>query len=110
MHSCARFDAAVGLVDAPAFVDREGILCAALPAGVRLIFVQGIDTLQHFLAPQYHGDGQSRLRIPCNNALLLMMMVTVLSSRCTRNVVELKVDPQRESAICEAAREWVEAN
>ena len=50
-------NAAVGLVDAPAFVHKAEILHAALPAGAQLTFVQGIDTLERFLAPRYYGDG-----------------------------------------------------
>jgi nicotinamide-nucleotide adenylyltransferase len=100
--------AAVGLVDAPAFVHKAEILRAALPAGVQLTFVQGIDTLERFLAPRYYGDGSITAM---HVALRRFFAPDGDNSRiiCTRRVVEL-ADRQGESAIFEAAREWVEAN
>jgi nicotinamide-nucleotide adenylyltransferase len=50
-------DAAIGLVDAPAFVHKAERLRTALPAQAQLAFVQGIDTLERFFASQYYGDG-----------------------------------------------------
>jgi nicotinamide-nucleotide adenylyltransferase len=101
-------NAAVGLVDAPAFVHKAEILRAALPAGVQLTFVQGIDTLERFLAPRYYGDGSITAM---HAALRRFFAPDGDNSRiiCTRRVVEL-ANPQGESAILEAAREWVEAN
>lgn len=101
-------NAAVGLVDAPAFVHKAEILRAALPAGAQLTFVQGIDTLERFLAPRYYGDGSITAM---HAALRRFFAPDGDNSRiiCTRRVMEL-ADPQRESAIFEAAREWVEAN
>ncbi|KAF8492601.1 Nucleotidylyl transferase [Russula emetica] len=101
-------NAAVGLVDAPAFVHKAEILRAALPAGVQLTFVQGIDTLERFLAPRYYGDGSITAM---HAALRRFFAADGDNSRiiCTRRVVEL-ANPQGESAILEAAREWVEAN
>jgi hypothetical protein len=47
--------AAVGLFDAPAFVPKLELLCRrghlSLLAGAQLVFVQGIDVLEHFDAP-----------------------------------------------------------
>lgn len=101
-------NAAVGLVDAPAFVHKAEILHAALPAGAQLTFVQGIDTLERFLAPRYYGDGSITAM---HAALRHFFAPDGDNSRiiCTRRIVEL-ADPQGESAIFEAAREWVEAN
>lgn len=101
-------NAAVGLVDAPAFVHKAGILRTALPVGTQLTFVQGIDTLERFLAPRYYGDGSITAM---HTAVRRFFAPDGDNSRiiCTRRVVEL-ADPQRESTIFEAAREWVEAN
>jgi nicotinamide-nucleotide adenylyltransferase len=100
--------AAVGLVDVPAFVHKAEILRAALPAGAQLTFIQGIDTLERFLAPRYYGDSSITAM---HAALRRFFAPDGDNSRiiCTRRVVEL-ADPQGESAIFEAAREWVEAN
>jgi nicotinamide-nucleotide adenylyltransferase len=101
-------NAAVGLVDAPAFVHKAEILRVALPAGAQLTFVQGIDTLERFLAPRYYGDGSITAM---HAALRRFFAPDGDNSRiiCTRRVMEL-ADPQWESAIFESAREWVEAN
>jgi nicotinamide-nucleotide adenylyltransferase len=101
-------NAAVGLVDAPAFVHKAEILRAALPVGAQLTFVQGIDTLERFLAPRYYGDGSI---MAMHAALQRFFAPDGDNSRiiCTRRDVEL-ADPQGESAIFEAAGEWVEAN
>jgi nicotinamide-nucleotide adenylyltransferase len=101
-------NAAVGLVDAPAFVYKAGILRAALPVGAQLTFVQGIDTLERFLAPRYYGDGSITAM---HTAMRRFFAPDGGNSRiiCTRRVVE-RADPQGESTILEAAREWVEAN
>jgi nicotinamide-nucleotide adenylyltransferase len=101
-------NAAVGLVDAPAFVHKAGILRAALPVGAQLTFVQGTDTLERFLMPRYYGDGSITAM---HAALRRFFAPDGDNSRiiCTRRVVEL-ADPQGESTIFEAAREWVEAN
>lgn len=101
-------NAAVGLVDAPAFVHKAEILRAALPAGAQLTFVQGIDTLERFLAPRYYDDGSITAM---HAALRRFFAPDGDNSRiiCTRRVIEL-ADPQRESTIYEVAREWVEAN
>jgi nicotinamide-nucleotide adenylyltransferase len=101
-------NAAVGLVDAPAFVHKAEILRAALPAGAQLTFIQGIDTLERFLAPRYYGDGSITAM---HAALRRFFAPDGDNSRiiCARRVMEL-ADPQGESAIFEAAREWVEAN
>lgn len=100
-------NAAVGLVDAPAFVHKAEILHAALPAGAQLTFVQGIDTLERFFAPRYYGDGSITAM---HAALRRFFAPDGDNSRiiCTRRVVEL-ADPQGELAIFEAAREWVDA-
>ena len=100
--------AAVGLVDAPAFVHKAEILRAALPAGAQLTFVQGLDTLERFLAPRYYRDGSTTAM---HAALRHFFAPDGDNSRiiCTRRVVG-HADPQGESAILEAAREWVEAN
>src|SRR6266436_1433386 len=105
VHLAHEVNAAVGLVDAPAFVHKAEILRAALPAGARLTFVQGIDTLERFLAPRYYGDGS----ITAMHAALQRFFAPGGDNCriiCTRRVTEL-ADPQGESAIFEAAREWV---
>jgi nicotinamide-nucleotide adenylyltransferase len=101
-------NAAVGLVDAPAFVHKAEILHAALPAGAQLTFIQGIDTLERFLAPRYYGDGST---MAMHAALRRFFAPDGDNSRiiCTRRVAGL-AEPQGESALFEAAREWVEAN
>jgi len=101
-------NAAVGLVDAPAFVHKAEILRAALPTGAQLNFVQGIDTLERFLAPRYYGDGSITAM---HVALRRFFAPDGDNSRiiCVRRVMEL-ANHQGESAIVEAAREWVEAN
>jgi nicotinamide-nucleotide adenylyltransferase len=108
MRLAHEVNAAVGLVDAPAFVHKAGILRAALPVGVQLSFVQGIDTLERFLAPRYYGDGSIAAM---HTAMRHFFAPDGDNSRiiCTRRVVEL-ADPQGESIIFEVAREWVEAN
>src|SRR6266852_4984577 len=108
VHLAHEVDAAVGLVDAPAFVHKAEILRSALPAGTQLTFVQGIDTLERFLAPRYYSDGSITAM---HAALRRFFSHDGDNSRiiCARRVVELG-DPQGESAIFEAAREWVEAN
>ena len=67
-------NAAVGLVDAPAFVHKAGILRAALPAGAQLAFEKGIDMLERFLVPRYT---QLWACMPPYDAFLLLM-VTIL--------------------------------
>jgi len=101
-------NAAVGLVDAPAFVHKAEILRAALPARTQLTFVQGIDTLERFFAPRYYGDGSIAAM---HAALQRFFAPDGDNSRiiCTRRVMG-PADPQGESAVFEAAREWVEAN
>jgi nicotinamide-nucleotide adenylyltransferase len=101
-------NAAVGLVDAPAFVRKAELLRAALPAGAQLTFVQGIDTLERFLAPRYYGDGSTTAM---HVALRRFFAPDGDNSQiiCTRRATEL-ADPQGESALFEAAREWVQAN
>ena len=99
-------NAAVGLVDAPAFVHKAEILHAALPAGAQLTFVQGIDTLERFLAPRYYGDGSVTAM---HAALRRFFAPDGHNSRiiCARRFVE---HAEGEYAVFEAAREWVEAN
>ena len=101
-------NAAVGIVDAPAFVQKAELLRTALPAGAQLTFVQGVDTLERFLAPRYYGDGSTTAM---HAALRRFFSPDGDDSRviCARRATEL-VDPQRESAIFEAAQEWVQAN
>src|SRR5712691_1257774 len=94
-------DAAVGLVDAPAFVHKTEILRSALPAGTQLTFIQGIDMLECFLAPRYYGDGSITAM---HAALQHFFSHNGDNSRilCAQRVVELG-DSQGESAIFEAA-------
>jgi nicotinamide-nucleotide adenylyltransferase len=101
-------NASVGLVDAPAFVQKAELLRAALPAGAQLTFVQGVDTLERFLAPRYYGDGSTAAM---HAALRRFFSPDGDDSRviCARRAMEL-VGPQGESAIFRAAREWVQAN
>ena len=81
-------NAAVGLVDAPAFVHKAEILHVALPAGAQLTFIQGIDTLERFLAPRHYGDGSI---MAMHAALRRFFAPDGDNSRiiCTRRVAEL---------------------
>jgi nicotinamide-nucleotide adenylyltransferase len=98
-------NAAVGLLDAPAFVHKAELLRAALPAGAQLTFIQGIDTLERFLTPRYYGDGST---VAMHTALQHFFTPDGNDSRviCARRVAG-PVNPRGESAIPEAAREWV---
>jgi len=84
------------------------ILRVALPTRAQLNSVHGIDTLERFLAPRYYGNGSiSAMHV----ALRHFFAPDGDNSRiiCTQRVMEL-ANPQGESAIVEAAREWVETN
>ena len=100
--------AAVGLIDAPAFVQKANLLRAALPAEAQLIFVQGIDTLQRFLEPRYYGDGSTQAM---HAALRRFFDPDGENSRviCARRAIELG-KPCCESAILETAQEWLKAD
>jgi len=101
-------DAAVALVDAPAFIHKAEQLRTALPAGAaQLAFIQGIDTLERFLAPRYYGDGSPEVM---DTALRQFFAPDGCNARiiCTRRK-EL-AGPRRETAILEAAREWIRAD
>ncbi|KAI9458778.1 Nucleotidylyl transferase [Russula earlei] len=99
--------AAVGLVDAPAFVQKAELLRAALPIAAQLIFVQGIDTLERFLQPRYYGDGSTQAM---RAALRRFFAPDGEDSRviCARRVIDLE-DSHDESTILEAAQEWVQS-
>jgi nicotinamide-nucleotide adenylyltransferase len=99
-------NAAVGLVDAPAFVRKAELLRVALPAGAQPTFIQGIDTLERFLAPRYYGDGSIEAM---QAALRRFFAPEGNDSRiiCTRRAVEL-LDPRGEPAILETAHDWVQ--
>lgn len=101
-------NAAVGILDSPAFVHKAELLRAALPVGVQLTFIQGIDTLERFLTPQYYGDGST---MAMHAALQRFFSPDGDNSRviCARRVVE-PVSPLGETATLEAAREWVRAD
>ncbi|KAF8271213.1 hypothetical protein EI94DRAFT_1721133 [Lactarius quietus] len=83
-------------------------LRTALPAGAQLAFIQGIDTLERFLAPQYYGDGSTEAM---NAALRHFFAPDGCDARviCARRAMEL-ADPRQETAAVEAAREWVRAD
>jgi nicotinamide-nucleotide adenylyltransferase len=100
-------DAAVGLVDAPAFVHKAERLHTALPARAQLTFVQGIDTLERFFAPRYYGDGSLEIM---HAALQHFFSPDGDDARviCARRSIKL-TDPQGESAILESARDWIQA-
>ena len=101
-------NAAVGLLDAPAFVHKAELLRAALPAGAQPTFIQGTDTLERFLTPRYYGDGST---VAMHAALQRFFAPDGDDSRvvCAQRVVE-PVNPGEKSAIFEAAREWVQAD
>ena len=101
-------NAAVGLLDAPAFVHKAELLRAALPAGAQLTFLQGIDTLERFLTPRYYGDGST---VAMHAALQRFFAPDGDDSWviCARRVVE-PANLRGESAIFEAAQEWVQAD
>jgi len=58
-------DTAVGIVDAPAFVAKASILRAAVrasggeAAAARLVFLQGVDTLERFFAERYYDSPEA---------------------------------------------------
>lgn len=101
-------NAAVGLLDAPAFVHKAELLHAALPTGAQLTFIQGFDTLERFLTPRYYGDGSP---MAMHAALQRFFSPDGNDSRviCARRVVG-PVNPNEGSAIFDAAREWVQAD
>jgi nicotinamide-nucleotide adenylyltransferase len=105
MRLAHEINAAVGLLDAPAFVQKAELLRAALPAEAQLTFIQGIDTLERFLAPRYYGDGST---VAMHAALQHFFASDGDDARliCARRVVE-PVNPRGESAILEVAREWL---
>ena len=101
-------NAAVGLLDAPAFVHKAELLRAALPPGARLTFIQGFDTLERFLTPRYYGDGST---MAMHAALQRFFAPDGDDSRviCARRVVE-PMNPNEGPTILEVAREWVRAD
>ncbi|KAI9463237.1 Nucleotidylyl transferase [Lactarius psammicola] len=101
-------NAAVALVDAPAFIHKAERLRTALPAGAQLAFIQGIDTLERFLAPRYYGDGSPEAM---DAALRQFFAPDGSDARviCARRAMELP-GPHKETTTLEAAREWVRAD
>ena len=101
-------NAAVGLLDAPAFVHKAELLHAALPTGAQLTFIQGFDTLERFLTPRYYGDGST---MAMHAALQRFFAPNGNDSRviCARRVVG-PANINEGSAIFDAAREWVQAD
>lgn len=99
-------DAAVALVDAPAFIHKAEQLRAVLPAGAQLAFIQGIDTLERFLSPRYYGDGSPEVM---DAALRQFFAPDGSDARiiCARRTIE---HPDKETATLEAAREWIRAD
>ena len=98
-------NAAVALVDAPAFIHKAERLRTALPVGAQLAFIQGIDTLERFLAPRYYGDGS----LEAMDAALRQFFAPDGSNAriiCARRATEL-ADPRGETATLEVARDWV---
>lgn len=101
-------NAAVGLVNAPAFVHKAELLRAALPAGTQLTFIQGFDTLERFLAPRYYGDGSIKAM---HAALRRFFDIDGNDARviCARRAIDV-VDPRGESSFFEVAQEWVQTD
>ena len=101
-------NAAVALVDAPAFIHKAELLRTALPAGAQLAFIQGIDTLERFLAPRYYGDGSPEVM---NAALRRFFAPDGSDARiiCARRAME-HGPPRRETMTLEAEREWIRAD
>ena len=99
-------NAAVALVDAPAFIHKAERLRTVLPSGAQLAFIQGIDTLERFLAPRYYGDGSPKAM---DVALRQFFAPDGSDARviCARRAIG---DPRRESAILEGAQEWIRAD
>ncbi|KAH8990296.1 Nucleotidylyl transferase [Lactarius akahatsu] len=91
-------NAAVALVDAPAFIHKAERLRTALPAGAQLAFIQGIDTLERFLAPRYYGDGSPEA------------MDAALRQFFAPDGSDARVICVRQTATLEAAGEWVRAD
>ncbi|KAI0303585.1 hypothetical protein B0F90DRAFT_1707174 [Multifurca ochricompacta] len=101
-------NAAVALVDAPTFIHKAERLRTALPAGAQLSFVQGIDTLERFLSPQYYGDGSLETM---HAALRRFFAPEGDDARlvCARRAMG-PADLRGESVIIEAAQEWLQAD
>ena len=101
-------NAAVGLLDAPAFVHKVELLRAALLPGAQLTFIQGFDTFERFLTPRYYGDGST---MAMHAALQRFFAPDGGDSRviCARRGVKPMV-PNKESTILEVAQEWVQAD
>ncbi|KAI0264368.1 hypothetical protein BC834DRAFT_882710 [Gloeopeniophorella convolvens] len=99
-------DAGVALVDAPAFVHKAERLRGMLPCGAQLAFVQGIDTLERFLAPRYYGDGSPEAM---RTALDRFFAHDGDDARivCVRRAMKL-ADPHGEAAIIGRAQERVQ--
>ena len=108
MRLAREVNAAVGLVDAPAFVHKAERLRTVLPARAQLAFIQGIDTLERFFAPRYYGDGSLEIM---HAALRRFFAPDGDDARviCARRTIE-HADSQGESAILEAARAWMQAD
>jgi nicotinamide-nucleotide adenylyltransferase len=100
-------DAAVGLIDAPAFVHKAQRLRTALPAQAQLAFVQGIDTLERFFASRYYGDGSPEAM---HAALRCFFTPDGDDARviCARRSIKLS-GSQEESMALVAAQGWVQA-
>ncbi|KAI9439788.1 Nucleotidylyl transferase [Lactarius indigo] len=98
-------NAAVALVDAPAFIHKAERLRTALPAGAQLAFIQGIDTLERFLAPRYYDDGSPEAM---DAALRQFFAPDGSDARviCARRTMKL-AGPRKETVTLEAAEEWV---
>ncbi|KAH9041630.1 Nucleotidylyl transferase [Lactarius pseudohatsudake] len=98
-------NAAVALVDAPAFIHKAERLRTVLPAGAQLAFIQGVDTLERFLVPRYYGDGSPEAM---DAALRQFFAPDGSDARviCARRAME----PHRETATLEAAGQWVRAD
>ncbi|KAH9052967.1 Nucleotidylyl transferase [Lactarius deliciosus] len=101
-------NAAVALVDAPAFIHKAERLRTVLPAGAQLAFIQGIDTLERFLAPRYYGDGSPEAM---GAALRQFFAPNGSDARviCARRAIE-PAGSRRETATLEGAGEWVRAD
>ncbi|KAH9995666.1 hypothetical protein BJV74DRAFT_829427 [Russula compacta] len=80
----------------------------ASPVQPQLTFIQGIDTLERFLAPRYYGDGSVKAM---HAALRRFFDIDGNDARviCARRAIDL-VDPRGESALLEVAQEWVQAD
>jgi nicotinamide-nucleotide adenylyltransferase len=112
---------AVGLIDAPTFVGKASVLqeairervspCGSQKPAVRLTFLQGMDTLERFLAPRYY-ESEDNMRVALTH--FFDPEWDNASVVCARRTMEVGAEAaeakaKAEGALLEAASEYVSA-